>query len=144
MRRSARNKSCHIARRVDKQGARASVSDQAGVEKLATGSKFPVNNGQEAGHTRPLPNNGPSVLNTNNVTETKNTKQKWSRDEYREVIESYYTSTFFPFRKPNTIETYEIWREKNPTARPNMDPNKLTTLRRTIIKNKYLSEMEID
>ena len=25
-----------------------------------------------------------------------------------------------------------------------MDPNKLATMRRTIIKNKYLSEMEID
>ena len=78
MRRSTKNKSCHIARRVDKQGARPSVSDQAGVEKLATGSKSPVNNGQEVAHTRPLPNNGPPVINTNNVTETKNTKQNWS------------------------------------------------------------------
>ena len=125
MRRSTRNKSCHIAPRVDKQGERPSVSDQAGVEKLATGSKSSVNNGQEAAHTRPLPSNGPPVINTNNVSETKNTKQYWSRDEYREVIESYYTATIFPSRKSNTIKTYEIWREKNPTARPNMDPNKL-------------------
>ena len=144
MRRSTRNKSCQIARGVDKQGARSAVSDQAGVEKLATGSKSPVNNGQEASHTRSLPNNGHPVINTNNVTETRNTKQKWSRDEYREVIESYYTVTFFPSRKSNTIETYEIWREKNPTVHPNMDPNKLATMRRTIIKNKYLSEMETD
>ena len=144
MRRSTRNKSCHIARRVDKQGARPSVSDQAGIEKLTTGSKSRVNNGQEAVHTRTLPHSGPPVINTNNVTETKNTKQRWSRDEYREVIESYYIATFFPSRKSNTIETYEIWREKNPTARPNMDPNKLVTMRRTIIKNNYLSEMEID
>ena len=91
-----------------------------------------------------MPNNCPSVINTNNVTETKNNKQKWSRGEYREVIESYYTATFFPSRKSNTIETYEIWRENNPTARPNMDANKFATMRRTIIKNKYLSEMEID
>ena len=86
MRRSTRKKSCHIARRVDKQRARPSVSDQVGVEKLATRSKFSVNNGQEAAHTRPLPCNSPSVIKTNNVTETKNNKQKWSRDEYREVI----------------------------------------------------------
>ena len=143
MRRSTRNKSCHIARRVGKHGARPSVSDQVWVEKLATESKFPVNNGQEAAHTRPWLNNGPSVINTNNITEAKNTKQKWSWDEYREVIESYYTATFFPSRKSNTLETYEIWREKNSTAHPNMDPNKLATMRRTIIKNKYLSEMEI-
>ena len=144
MRRFTRNKPCHIARRVNKQGARPSLSDQAGVEKLGTGSKSPVNNGQEVVHTMPLPNNGLSVINTNNVTETKNTKQKWSRDEYREVIESCYTATIFPSRKSNTIETYEIWREKNPNARANMDTNKLATMRHTIIKNKYLSEMEID
>ena len=91
-----------------------------------------------------MSNSGPSVINTNNVTETKNTKQKWSRDEYREVIKSYYTATFFPSKKSNTIETFEIGREKNPTARPNMDPNKLATMRLTIMKNKYLSEMESD
>ena len=33
---------------------------------------------------------------------------------------------------------------KNPTSRPNMDSDKLATMRRTIIKNKYLSEMKID
>ena len=79
-----------------------------------------------------------------NLTKTKNIKQKWSRDEWGEVIESYYAATFFPSKIFNTIEIYDIWREKNPSARPNMDSNKLATMRRTIIKNKYLSEMEID
>ena len=144
MRRSTRNKSCRITRRVDKQGARPSVSDQGGVQKLATGPKSPENNGQEAAHTRLSSGNGPSVINTNNVTETKSTKQKWSRDEYSEVIESYYTATFFPSKESNTIETYEIWREKNPTTRPNMDSNKLATTRSTIVKDKYLSEVQID
>ena len=114
------------------------------IEKLATGSKSPVNNGQEAAHTRSSPINDHSITNTNNVTETKNTKQKWSRDEYREVIESYCTAIFFPSRKSNTIETYEIWREKNPTTSPNMDSKKLATMRRNIIKNKYFSVIEID
>ena len=77
--RSTQNKSCHITHCVDKQGMRPSVCNQAGVEELASGLKSPVNNGQEAAHTRPLANNGPSVINTNNVTKTKNTKQKWSR-----------------------------------------------------------------
>ena len=75
-----------------------------------------------------MPCNGPSVMKTNNVTETKNTKQKWSQDEYREVIESYYPATFFPSKNSDAIETYEIWREENPTARPDMDPNKLATM----------------
>ena len=86
------------------------------------------NNNNNNKNTRPLPNNGPSVINTNNVTKTKDIKQKWSRDEYPEFIESYYTATFFPSRKFNTIETYEIWREKNPTARSSMDASKLATM----------------
>ena len=53
-----------------------------------------------------------------------------------------YTATFFPSKKSNAVEAYEIWRVKNPTTRPNLDPNKLATMRRT--KSKYLSEMEID
>ena len=84
--RSTRNKSFPIARRVDKQGVRPSLFNQAGFEKLVTGSKSPVNNGQEAVHTRPSLNNAPFAINTNNVTKTKNTKQKWSRDKYHEVI----------------------------------------------------------
>ena len=88
--------------------------------------------------------NGPSVIITNSVTESKNTKQKLSRGEYRKVIESYYTGTFFSSKKSDTKETYEIWRKKNRTARPNMNSKKLATMRRTIIKNKYLSEIGID
>ena len=65
MRRPTRNKSCHITRRVDKQEARPSVSDQAGLGKLATGSKTPVNKGQEAAHTRPLPK--PKTPNKNGL-----------------------------------------------------------------------------
>ena len=134
--RPTQNKSYHIAHRVDKQGARPSVSNQAWFKKLATGSKSPINNGQEGSHTRPLLNNGPSIINTKNITKNKNTEQKWSYDEYHEVIVSYYTATFFPSRKSNTIETYKIWRKKNPPARPNMDPNKLATMPRTIIKKQ--------
>ena len=85
---------------MDKHGAaRPSVSNQAGAEKLATGSKSTTNNGQEAAHTRSSPDNGPSVINTTKVTDNKSTKQKWARDEYREVIESYYNTTFFPNKK---------------------------------------------
>ena len=92
------------------------MSDQTRVKKLATGSKSPVNIGQEVVHTSSLPKNCLSVINTNNFTEPKNSKQEWSRDEYREVIKSYYTARFFPSRKSNTLETYEARRKKNPTA----------------------------
>ena len=91
-----------------------------------------------------MPSNGPSAIITNNVTESKNTKQKWNRGEYRKVIESYYTATFFSSKKSSTKETYEIWRKKNRTACPNMNSKKLATMGRPIIKNKYLSEIGID
>ena len=97
MRRSTRKKSCHIAHRVDKQGGRPSVSDQAGVEKLATGSKSPVNNWQEAAHNRPSPNNCLSVINTNNVTKTKKKKNKSGLG--MNIVKSYNHITlqrFFP------------------------------------------------
>ena len=64
------HKSCQNPRHVDKQGVRSSVSNQARVEKLVTGSKSRVNNGQEAGYTRRSPNNGPSAINTNTNTKT--------------------------------------------------------------------------
>ena len=79
MKSSTRNKSCHIASRVDKQGAHPSVSDQSGIETLATGLKFRVNNGQKTAHTRPWSSNSPSVINTNDVTKTKNTKIKTTK-----------------------------------------------------------------
>ena len=52
----------------------------------------------------------------------------------------------FPSKKCNTIDTYVIWQERdiNLTACPNMDSNKPATMRHAIIKNKHLSEMEID
>ena len=42
------------------------------------------------------------------------------------------------------LKVFEIWREKNPTVRSILGSNKLATMRRAIIKNKYISEMEID
>ena len=48
---------------------------------------------------------------------------------------SHITLQYFLLLK-NFIETYEIWREKSPIARPNMDSNELARMRSTIIKNK--------
>ena len=71
--------------------------------------------------------------------------QAWvERSQNREVMESYCNATFSSSRKSITLETYEIWRKKNPTAYPYMNPNKLAKMRRAIIKNIYLSEIEID
>ena len=65
----------HVAGGMNKQRARPSVFDQALVKKIDTGSKTLVNNRQETAHTRSWSNNGPFLINTNNFTKTKNTKQ---------------------------------------------------------------------
>ena len=50
------------------KGACPSISDQTRVKKLAPGKKSPVNNGHEAAHISPLPNNDHPIINTNNNT----------------------------------------------------------------------------
>ena len=85
-----------------------------------------------------------SVINTNNVTKTKNTKKVdsgWTSWSHRIIL---HCTIVFPFKKFNTIKAFEIWREKNPTVRSILGSNKLATMRRAIMKNKYISEMEID
>ena len=42
-----------------------------------------------------------------------------------------------------TIDTYNIWREKHPTLRPNIDANKLANIRRDIIRKKRLTDTEM-
>ena len=42
-----------------------------------------------------------------------------------------------------TKETYTIWRQRNPNARPNMDTNKIASQRRYIEKNNKLTAIEI-
>jgi len=42
-----------------------------------------------------------------------------------------------------TKRTYDIWRTKSPTNRPNIDPNKLANQRRYIMNKKKLAEIEL-
>ena len=71
-------------------------------------------------------------------------RQKWTREEYKEVIEAYYRATIYPSQASATDEMYKVWREKHPTTRMNLDKNKLSNVRRDIIKNNRLTPLELE
>ena len=43
-----------------------------------------------------------------------------------------------------TNEAYHLWRQKNTNTRPNLDAVKLLNVRRDIVKNKRLTDVEIN
>ena len=82
--RNTRNSYC-IARRAVHQGARPSVSGQAEVEKLATDLPSPL--AVAANPTESLSQVGtysPDRVGSN--TKRTNTRQKWTREDYTEVM----------------------------------------------------------
>ena len=74
----------------------------------------------------------------------KQTRQKWTRDEYKQVMTAYYQGIPEPSEENNTKHTYRIWREMNTNVRPNIDANRLANVRRDILKNKMLPDAELE
>ena len=128
-----------IGRRAGKQGPRPSVGNQAEVEKSATGTDS-SNQAHEDHRTEEYTHRGPHVA----ISEVnqRSTRTKWSKEEYKDVIEAHYRALLNP-KISATIDTYNIWREKHPTLRPNMDANKLANTRRDIIRKKRLTDTEM-
>ena len=98
--------SCRIGRSAEKQGPRSSEGAQAEIEKYAIGTnsiqpKVPGDN-----HTEDAPHRGLLSINTTNPS--KRTRQKWTRDEYKDVMEAYYDATLNPSETSATDETYDI------------------------------------
>lgn len=59
-------------------------------------------------------------------------------------MEAYYIATLNPSETSAKGETYNIWRQRNPEKGIYLDANKLANLRRDIIKNKRLTDIEFD
>ena len=59
-------------------------------------------------------------------------------------MRAHYHATLNPEKTTSQRETYNIWREQNPDARPNIDFNKLGTVRRGIVNKKRLTDSEIN
>ena len=128
-----------IGRRAGKQGPRPSVGNQDEVEKSATGTDS-SNQAHEDHNTEENTHRCPH--DAISKIKQKATRTKWSKGEYTDVIEAHYRSLVNP-KISTTIDTYNIWREKHPTLRPNMDANKLANTRRDIIRKKRLTDNEM-
>ena len=97
--------------------------------------------------TRGYPQRGQPSQRPSSYTQrksSKGTRQKWTREEYKQVMEVFYKATNNPSETNTTKAAYNIWRLQNPTERPNLDANKLANVRRDIIKSKRLTEMELE
>ena len=130
--RNTRN-SYPIARLVGQQGACPSVSGQGEVEKLAT--DLPSQPAVVANPIESLSQKGPSTpdrAGTN--TERTNTRQKWTREDYIEVMFGCY-KTKADLSEGVTKDTHRKWRKRNPNERPNLTDNELMT-NVDLMKNK--------
>lgn len=71
-------------------------------------------------------------------------RQKWTKEQYKDVMWSYY------YAKENNIEggvvqgTYTIWRNRNPGIFPNINKDTLANQRRFIINNRKLTDIELE
>ena len=139
--RNIRN-SYRIARRAGQQGARPSVSGQAEVKKLAT--DLPSQPAVADNLTESLSQQGPSTPErAGNNTDRRNTRQKWTREDYIEVMFCYYKAKADP-SEGVTKKTSRLWRKRNPNERPNLTDNALMNQRRFIEKQNKLTGIELD
>ena len=78
------------------------------------------------------------------INQSKRKRTKWRREEYKLVLYAYYHAHEKPSESNCTARTYKFWRNINKDIRTYIDANKLANVRRGIIKNKRLTDGEID
>ena len=118
------------SRRIPTENEHAPKANSSQVQKRASDGQSTEDSPQRTPLTAQL-----------NLTK-KNYKQKWTTEEYKEVMYAYY-DTCLSNKQNITKESFETWRKRNPTQRLNMDPNKLANVRRDILKNQRLSERQL-
>ena len=125
------------------QGTRPPLVNQGGVEKWATGQNS-SHNDLDGNQNRHSSNLGPPE-STSIVTRPvkPQQRQKWSREEYKEILYCFYYALENPSKTCTTERTYNLWRERNKQDREYIDANKLANIRRDILKKKRISDAEI-
>ncbi|CAI9726537.1 Hypothetical predicted protein [Octopus vulgaris] len=113
--------------------ARPPGKSQPGIEKSSTGTNSSPNTDMD-GHSSP-PSSPPQ--------KEKSKRNKWTREEYKEVIYAYYYALGRPSQERHTANSYSIWRTRNQDSRPYLDENKLANVRRDILRNNRLTDSEI-
>ena len=133
---------CHIVRRLGKRGTRLPrESNQPGVEKCSTGSASSLEKHSDGNHAQGDLPAGPFRVTPTKKKE-KDKRQKWSREDYKEVMYAFYMSLEKPSGS-HTENTFSIWRSRNHNVRMNLNGNKLANVRRDIMNNKRLTDVEL-
>ena len=126
-----------------KQGTRPpKESKQPGVEKCTNGSATSLGKQSDGNHAQGYLPAGPSRVTPTKKKE-KDKRQKWSREDYKEVMYAFYMS----LEKPpgsHTEKSFSIWRSRNHNVRMNLNGNKLANVRRYITNNKILTDVITD
>ena len=111
------------------------------VEKCTTGSVTSLRKHSVGNHAH-----GDLPAGLSRVTPTKkkekDKRQKWSKEDYKEVIYAFHMS----LKKPSGSDkenTFSIWRSRNNNVRMNLNGNKLANVRRDIVNNKKLTDVEL-
>ena len=71
-----------------------------------------------------------------------NRRQKWTKQQCKEIIWAYQYAKKIE-GEWTTLDTYRIWRDRNPDIFPGMNPNNLSNQRRFILRENKLAESEI-
>ncbi|CAI9719292.1 Hypothetical predicted protein [Octopus vulgaris] len=90
-----------------------------------------------------FPNSSPPSSPPQPPQKEKCKRNKWTREEYKEVIYVYYYALGRPSQERHTANSYSIWRTRNQDSRPYLDENKLANVRRDIFRNNRLTYSEI-
>ena len=132
-----RQTSYRIGRLAGYQGSRLSESNQA--EDVVDGSNS-CRNGLLVNQNRDIPS--PELPERPPRNEAMRKRNKWTHQEYKEVLAAYFTAINNPDSN-TTNQTYNIWRDlTGPHHHENMDANKLGAVRRYAMKK--LTAAEID
>ena len=112
----------------------------AEVKKLATGR----NSSEERSEGNQNREINPDTSSQTSCSVIKRTRNKWTREEYKQIMIAFYTALNKPERNI-TDQCYTIWREAvGKNFREYIDPNKLSNLRSDIMRNHRLTPAEIE
>ena len=132
----------HIVRRVGKQGTRPPrESNQPGVKKCTTGSAASLEKHSDGNQTQGDLPAGPSRV-TPTTKKEKEKRQKWSRDDYKEVMHAFYMSLEKPAGS-HSENTFKIRRSCNHNVKMNLNGNIFANVQRDIINKKRLTDFEL-
>ena len=136
-----RSKSYRLVRRAGQQGMCPPGRNQPGIERCATeinSSEHDLPGAQD----QDIPNPEPVVIPPNKPPKAKRTR--WTKEEYKTVLRAFYTAPKNPITNL-TEHTFIEWRKVvGNDVRENIDYHKIANVRREIIRNKRLTDAEID